>query len=55
MILNGLLSILTKRASEDEVSAELADILGYEELDLVSEILANRQVVRREVSLILPF
>ena len=37
-----LLQILSSNRSNDEISAELAELLGFDELELVAEIVADR-------------
>lgn len=45
-----LTGILTSERSDDEIQAELVDILGYDELDLVIHIVQQRRGIVENVS-----
>lgn len=44
-----LLSVLSSGRPSDQISGELADIVGFHDIDLVVEILNNRDVLAREL------
>jgi Trp operon repressor len=44
-----LLQILSSKRTNDEISMELAELLGFDELELVAEILADRIGIYTEV------
>ena len=42
LMLGSVRSILSSGRSDDEISGELAELLGFDQLELVSDILSNR-------------
>jgi len=48
-LLEALLSALSKPLSNDEISAEVVEIIGYDDIDLVFQIIGHRVVLRQEV------
>src|SRR6266545_5808996 len=48
-VLQPLLDILSSERSNDEISSEMVGLLGYDELELIMQILADRINVRQEV------
>lgn len=42
-------TILTSPRKDDDISGELAELIGYEDIELVVEILNNRPLVVQEV------
>jgi len=53
-IIQSLLSILSSPRTNDEISGEIAELLGYEEIELVMHILDNRPAAIKQVR-VLPF
>ena len=49
VLLPSVKSLLSSSRSTDDISEELFDILGYDDIELVSDILQNRQAVLAEV------
>jgi antiviral helicase SLH1 len=41
--LASIVQIVSSKKSNDEISIELAEIIGFDDIELVSEILADRQ------------
>lgn len=51
-MLHSVRSILSSGRPDDAISGELAELLGFDELDLVSDILSNRGQFFEELSVI---
>ena len=49
-ILATLQSTLASNRPNNEVSGEIAELISFEEIELVMEIMANRALVSRDVS-----
>ncbi|KAI0082569.1 Sec63-domain-containing protein [Panus rudis PR-1116 ss-1] len=49
-VLSSLMSTLSSSRPDEVISEELAETIGFDEIELVMEILANRQQVAKEVS-----
>ncbi|KAF6762354.1 Sec63-domain-containing protein [Ephemerocybe angulata] len=47
-LLDAILATLSKDDPEEDVSTELVDIIGYDDIELVFEITANRSVFKQE-------
>lgn len=50
-LLAPLNSILASERASDTVSGEIVELLGFDEINLVMDILCNRQAVSREVAI----
>ena len=48
-VLHSLSDLLSSPRPDDAISEQLAEILGFEELDLAMEVLNDRQTVARDV------
>lgn len=48
-LLQPLLTIISSPQTNDEISAQLAELLGFDEITLAMDILDNRLVVKEKV------
>lgn len=48
-ILDPLLNVLSSSQSPEDISNELLELLGYEEVELVMDVVQNRSIVVVEV------
>lgn len=49
-LLSNLATILLSNKSDDAISEEILELLGFEEMDLVSDVLRDRKAVGQEAS-----
>ena len=49
-ILSHLHAALASRASNDAISEDLFDMIGYDDMDMIVEILDNRSFIAAEVN-----
>jgi hypothetical protein len=47
--LRPLLTIISSPQTDDEISAQLAELIGFDEIALVVDILENRSLVKEKV------
>lgn len=50
LLLDSLRSALSSPRSNDDISTELVELIGFDDIELVMEILSNRPAVVKEVS-----
>ncbi len=44
-----LLSILSSKRTNDEISSEMTELLGFDDLELIMNVLADRATINAEV------
>lgn len=54
-MLNSLASVMSSNRPSEAISEDLAEICGFDDMELVMEILANRARVLEEVGQVQPF
>jgi len=55
LVAEPVMAILQSKRPDDDISAELAELLGFEDIDLVMELIHNRSQIVEQLAVRLSF